>query len=483
MLSEAQVQSFRHDGYLIVRDVLSEQETRDLQRWAQEVHDWPTDQDSPWMPYEEINAHGKTVLCRTENYANFHDGLGGLLRGQKLLDLLKQLSGEDMLLFKEKINYKLAGSGGFAPHIDSTAYTHIKKIKHLAILLAVDPSNSRNGGLEVVKGSHEMEVPIGADNCIEPEWVRRQTWTSVELEAGEILIFGSYLAHRSATNHSNVDRKALYATYNCAREGDLHNEYYAHRKKVWPPMQLRKKGEVYQEGALRYGYGSPMLSVDAGKQLEFGEDASTSRSAASQTASRVIGVLNKYGQSDYIGEPISQIEHSLQCANLAVRHSADSQTVAAALLHDIGQIIPESESETLLGNKVQNMRQHTVESSDSKTSDSVGRVSHETLGAQYLLALGFPLKVAQLVEAHVPAKRYLCAIEEGYHETLSEASKESLRYQGGPMSPEEVQHWQEGKWAREKAHLRRWDDAAKVVGLDVPSIETYRSIIEAVLSS
>ena len=51
------------------------------------------------------------MLCRTENYANFHKGLNSLLRGQKLLGLLKQLSGEDMLLFKEKINYKLAGSG------------------------------------------------------------------------------------------------------------------------------------------------------------------------------------------------------------------------------------------------------------------------------------------------------------------------------------------------------------------------------------
>jgi hypothetical protein len=60
---------------------------------------------------QEINAHDQTVLCRTENYANYHSGLNGLLRGKKLLGLLKQLSGEDMLLFKEKINYKLAGSG------------------------------------------------------------------------------------------------------------------------------------------------------------------------------------------------------------------------------------------------------------------------------------------------------------------------------------------------------------------------------------
>lgn len=89
--------------------------------------------------------------------------------------MLRQLAEEEMLLFKEKINYKLAGSGGFSPYIDSTAYTHIKNIKHLTILLAVDPSNATNGGLNVVDGSHNMDIPIGKDNCIEPAWVEQQS--------------------------------------------------------------------------------------------------------------------------------------------------------------------------------------------------------------------------------------------------------------------------------------------------------------------
>lgn len=121
-------------------------------------------------------------------------------------------------------------------------------------------------------------------------------------------------------------------------------------------------------------------------------------------------ILKSYGQSDYIGEPVSQIEHSLQCAHLAANSGADGMTIAAALLHDIGQIIPVSEAETLMGGgKVQSMQQHSTGPKDSSSSDSVGRVAHETLGARYLVALGFPSKVAELVEAHVPAKRYLCA--------------------------------------------------------------------------
>lgn len=76
-------------------------------------------------------------------------------------------------------------AGGFAPHIDAVAYTQIKDVKHLTILLSVDPSNMTNGGLEVVDGSHEMTIPINEKtHCIESDWVDSQEWKPVELEAG-----------------------------------------------------------------------------------------------------------------------------------------------------------------------------------------------------------------------------------------------------------------------------------------------------------
>lgn len=58
MLSHEQCQFFREHGYLVLRDVLSPAETTDLKCWAQEVHDWPTNKDSPWMPYEVSGGFG-----------------------------------------------------------------------------------------------------------------------------------------------------------------------------------------------------------------------------------------------------------------------------------------------------------------------------------------------------------------------------------------------------------------------------------------
>lgn len=45
--------------------------------------------------------------------------------------------------------------------------------------------------------------------------------------------------------------------------------------------------------------------------------------------------------------------------------------------------------------------------SDDKATENVGRMGHETIGAEYLRSLGFSEKICRLVESHVPAKRYI----------------------------------------------------------------------------
>jgi len=268
-LSQDQLEFFHKYGYIILRNLLTPSETEDLKKWAQEVYDWKPEPDSIFMPYEEVTAHGQRILCRTENFADCHSGFNGMLRSEKLMHILEQLADEPMLLFKEKINYKLPGSGGWAPHTDATAYKHIKNIHHITILLAVDKSNMTNGGLEVVDGSHNVDIPINEDDyCIQSAWVEKHEWTPVELEPGELLAFGSYLAHRSRGNKSGGNRKAIYATYNRVREGDLRKSYYDDRKELFPATHMRQKGKDYAEGSMTYGFGGPLLSVETGRQLE-----------------------------------------------------------------------------------------------------------------------------------------------------------------------------------------------------------------------
>ncbi|KZT34750.1 PhyH-domain-containing protein [Sistotremastrum suecicum HHB10207 ss-3] len=260
-LTESEKSSFQENGFLKLTDLLTKEEVDSLVRWTSEVKNLPN-VVGEHMPYEEIDATGKRVLCRTENYCNYHSGFNGILRGEAALSVLQQLSGEKMHLFKEKINYKQPHAGGFDAHFDAPAYNHIKATKHLTILMAVEPATLENGCLEVVPGSHRQPIPLGEDRCITKEWCDMHDWVPVPLDTGELLIFGSYLAHRSGANHSSLGRAAIYATYNCDSDGgDIHDEYYVHRRKLWPPTHERLVGEKYEEGAVLYGFGSPMLTI------------------------------------------------------------------------------------------------------------------------------------------------------------------------------------------------------------------------------
>lgn len=195
------------------------------------------------------------------------------------------------------------------------------------------------------------------------------------------------------------------------------------------------------------------------------------------TTAILIDMLNTKGQGDYIGEPISQLEHSLQAAHLAKANNADDETILAALLHDIGQFLPASDVRSI-AHDVQNMKSSSSDSSDG----GVGRVGHELIGEQYLLRLGFSEKVASLVGSHVAAKRYLCAVDPGYHDTLSDASKKSLVFQGGPMSGDELEEWSAKPWCEDMCRLRKWDDGAKILGLEVEPAEAYRGMMQRHLS-
>ncbi|KAF7887820.1 uncharacterized protein EAF01_010974 [Botrytis porri] len=254
---------FEENGYLIITDAVSEQEIKDHKVWAQAAHVLPRVKEAcEYLQYDEINKKGERVLCRVENFTTAVPGFGSLLRGIKLVSIVSQLANGQMVLFKDKLNYKFAGSGGFAAHVDRAGYGAFRNLKHLSIAIAIDPANQKNGGMEVVSGSHKMEISISADKTLEKSWVKSQEWIPVNLEAGDILIFGTSFAHRSGPNNSTDDRRVLYATYNRAVDGDNHDAYYLERAKRYPSTHHRVPGVDYINGSKDYAYGTPMLTIE-----------------------------------------------------------------------------------------------------------------------------------------------------------------------------------------------------------------------------
>jgi phosphonate degradation associated HDIG domain protein len=172
----------------------------------------------------------------------------------------------------------------------------------------------------------------------------------------------------------------------------------------------------------------------------------------------VVRLFERRGGSAYGREAVTQREHALQAAHLAREAGASPALVVAALLHDVGHLLHDLPDDA----------------PDRGVDDR-----HEELAARWL-GDRFGPDVVEPARLHVEAKRFLCAVEPGYHDALSEPSRVSLRFQGGPMSPEQVGRFRASPHAAAAVTLRRCDDAAKVPGLAVPGIEAYLPWIERV---
>jgi 2-amino-1-hydroxyethylphosphonate dioxygenase (glycine-forming) len=159
------------------------------------------------------------------------------------------------------------------------------------------------------------------------------------------------------------------------------------------------------------------------------------------------------GGADDIGEPISQVEHACQAAQLAEQEGYEDEVVLAALFHDIGHLFVLSEEQQRMG--------------------AYGVLEHERIGADMLRQIGFPERMAKLVQSHVAAKRYLCQSDPDYFSQLSHASLKTLGYQGGPMTEEEAAAFRRDPLFPIIIRMRHWDEQAKEVGIPLPNLDCY----------
>lgn len=180
------------------------------------------------------------------------------------------------------------------------------------------------------------------------------------------------------------------------------------------------------------------------------------------TVAEILSLYERFGDEDYIGEPVSQIEHMCQCAQLAEKEGYDEEVILAAFFHDIGHLCEHIMPVTFM--------------------ESYGVMDHEKLGADYLRNKGFSERIASLVASHVAAKRYLTNRNPDYFQKLSPASKETLHFQGGVMTDEEAAAFESDPLADLYIKLRFWDEQAKEINVPLPSLEHYRKMMEAHLN-
>ena len=173
---------------------------------------------------------------------------------------------------------------------------------------------------------------------------------------------------------------------------------------------------------------------------------------------QIHAAFGRRGHEGY-GEGVSQLDHALQCGAFARRDGATPPLVTAAFLHDIG---------------------HLLHDLPQDVADSGVDTQHEASGSAWLSHFFGP-EVTEPVRMHVAAKRYLAAVEPGYFEQLSEASKQSLKLQGGVMTPEQARAFEAEPFFADAVCLRRWDEEGKIVGYQGPQASDFDAVIASCL--
>ena len=246
-LAAADLAHYAQTGWLAARGLFSAGEAADIARWTEEVCAWP-EVPGRHMVYHERSLldPADKVVQRIENFCPYHAEFDRLVRGGRLLAAVEQLLDGPAVLFKEKVNFKKAGGAGFEPHQDQQAGWSTYAPSFVTALVSIDQATVENGCLEMSDAPRYAGligrewIPLTADEMASFKLI------PVETEPGDVLFFDSYAPHGSQANLTAAQRRILYLTYNAAAYGDHRVQYYADKRKSFPPDVEREPGRDYR---------------------------------------------------------------------------------------------------------------------------------------------------------------------------------------------------------------------------------------------
>jgi len=251
-----QRQAFEEQGYLVVPGLLPPDEVRLLIDTFMKMH-----ASGPipgcFMPKARLTPEGEVVdVARGEDL-----GLTPVTRplsGQDILDLyprmmhphrvndvalrylldarlaaiLWDLFGEEPLAAQSMLYFKPAGARGQALHQDNF-FLKVEPGTCIAAWVALDRVGRENGGLEVVPGTHRMDIfcPEEADSAASftREFVPVPPGLAavpVDMAPGDVLFFNGSLVHGSPPNRSKDRFRRSFICHYIGRSSERMSLYY-----------------------------------------------------------------------------------------------------------------------------------------------------------------------------------------------------------------------------------------------------------------
>ena len=357
---------FSKYGFVLLRNALDNNSKKTLLKAVQDIEiDSLFTKDNNFLHNFEEDSYNNKRLCRSEDLLK-HDGLNNFLVKDFLIDTASWFHGKDVTLFKEKINYKYPNTGYYKPHQDITAYPTTSK--YITAVINLNDTDINSGNLEFASlsvNNIQQNAILNNINGVICD-TKLLDWSKpLSTKFGDIILFDSYIPHRSQINRSNKARKTLYVTYNSLEDGYMREEYYKNK------LNNLSKDKI--------------SFIDHYK----GNIINNNLSHKKYVVDFIIDLYKSKGLSNY-DEHITQNQHAFQSFNIAYNKKYTKELQLSAFLHDIGHLLLDEyrENDNFLNKDLK----------------------HEVIAYRFLKNF-FDKKVTHPILLHVMAKRYLCSID------------------------------------------------------------------------
>ena len=241
-----ELSDYRRDGFIVVRGLFSPSEVRVLST-AIDAFSRQKPEFGKQMVYLEdsLLEKGKRVLSRIEKFSEHDEHLRALVVNPRMTGRVGDLLGDRPVLFKEKINFKLSGGGGFTPHQDIQPGWDEYASFFLSVLVTIDNSTVENGCLELAAGHHTRGMIGRKWKPLEGDELKGIEFKPYPMGPGDVAFFDCFVPHQSKPNLTSEARRNIYLTYNRAADGDHREKYFADKRLSYPPDNEREPGKTY----------------------------------------------------------------------------------------------------------------------------------------------------------------------------------------------------------------------------------------------
>jgi ectoine hydroxylase-related dioxygenase (phytanoyl-CoA dioxygenase family) len=191
---------FERDGYVLIRRFFDRDETAKL---VAEVTSAKTRLDST------LDAKG---LHFREFMYHFSPYLQSIIASPKVVEVMTQIIGPDLWVRRDTAIIKTPGGQEFPWHQDN-GYNKLLD-PYVQFWVALTPMSDANGGVWLIPGSHKRGLLPHTMKKTHFIWDGTpEGHIPIEAEAGDVLLFSSYILHRTGPNCTQNDRIAYLVEF------------------------------------------------------------------------------------------------------------------------------------------------------------------------------------------------------------------------------------------------------------------------------